>query len=277
MPGAAARCGRGRCRPGPRRCGTGCDGCADQSAPPSPRDGAPPGASPLRVRSPGPRRTGRARPRCTDQPGCPHSPGDPSPRPPGVCRAARRRVRPGTAGAIWGLGTVASHPHIQVQVQPSSRPPLTAAAPTTASRCATLGTARSIPAASAELKSAPTGLSQLSTGARNPAQRKARPSAMLVTPSQVAPFASVVRALPRRRARTVRLHHRHYLSAGAGGEEPGADRDCGQLNAEHRPLRTAAAGGGGCRDGAHGRIRSAAAGPYSAAGAPVISAQYRSP
>src|SRR5262249_46938678 len=43
-------------------------------------------------------------------------------------------------------------------------------------------------------KSASTGLSQLTIGAANPASRNARPSAMLVTPSHVAPFSSAVRA-----------------------------------------------------------------------------------
>jgi hypothetical protein len=77
---------------------------------------------------------------------------------------------------------------------------------------------------------------------------------------------------------TVRFHHGHHLSAGAGGEEPGVGRDRKQVNGEYGALRAVAVSCGRRRSGrAHPATRSLATGPYSAAGAPVMSVQYRSP
>ena len=78
-PGAGELCRKGRCLPGPPEYGTGCDGCADLSAPPPwPPDDTSPGAVRLRGRPPGPRRSAPGPPGCRGQLGGPRSPGGPS-------------------------------------------------------------------------------------------------------------------------------------------------------------------------------------------------------
>ena len=151
----------------------------------------PPGAARRRGRSPGPTRTGCGPGRCTRRPGRRLQPRWPISADhldlAALLGAPGGAAQPRPGG---GGGAVAGHARRRGAGGPGARP---GAAATTA-QVLEPGTATSTSAPTASAKSASTGLSQLSTGASSPASRSGQASARLVTPSEVAPCASAVRA-----------------------------------------------------------------------------------
>ena len=185
---------------------------------------------------------------------------------------------PAQPGPLGGIGTVTGHPYIQLQVHPAAVP------------CCH-GSARDraeVPEAGhREVDSRLERVPEVGVHRVEPAQHRRRETSL----PQGQAFGDASYPEPRRpvlqrRAgrwdaavpETVGFHHGHHPGLRPGGEEPGVGGDRSQVNGEHRALRAVASGDGGGRHGrAHRATWSRPTGPYTAAVAPVISAQYRSP